>query len=69
MLDRTQPNPGVNAQDDPASPALEGAAVENPPMRKWVRPLGWLSRAGQFLFTLSFSSLTRRIVSLNIAGL
>jgi len=28
-----------------------------------------LSRAGQFLFTLSFSSLTRRIVSLNIAGL
>src|SRR5690242_13622662 len=34
-----------------------------------MRPLGWLSRAGQFLFTLSFSSLTRRIVSLNIAGL
>jgi two-component system sensor histidine kinase ChvG len=28
-----------------------------------------LTRAGQFLFTLSFSSLTRRIVSLNIAGL
>ena len=34
-----------------------------------MRPLGWVSRAGQFLFTLSFSSLTRRIVSLNIAGL
>src|SRR5262245_18108647 len=34
-----------------------------------MRPLGWISRAGQFLFTLSFSSLTRRIVSLNIAGL
>ncbi len=32
-------------------------------------PLGWLSRAGQFLFALSFSSLTRRIVSLNLAGL
>jgi two-component system, OmpR family, sensor histidine kinase ChvG len=59
----------VSDQDDPASLALEGAAPENPSFRKWMRPLGWLSRAGQFLFTLSFSSLTRRIVSLNIAGL
>ena len=32
-------------------------------------PLGWLRRAGQFFFALSFSSLTRRIVSLNLAGL
>jgi two-component system sensor histidine kinase ChvG len=69
LLDRTQPNQGLNAQDDSASLALEGVAAENPPVRKWLRPLGWLSRAGQFLFTLSFSSLTRRIVSLNIAGL
>ena len=59
----------MNAQDDSASLALEGAAVENLPRRKWRRPLRLLSRAGQFLFTLSFSSLTRRIVSLNIAGL
>jgi two-component system sensor histidine kinase ChvG len=35
----------------------------------WRRPLGWLQRAGQFFFTVSFSSLTRRIVSLNLAGL
>jgi len=35
----------------------------------WQRPLGWLRRAGQFFFALSFSSLTRRIVSLNLAGL
>ena len=35
----------------------------------WRRPLGWLQRAGQFFFALSFSSLTRRIVSLNLAGL
>jgi two-component system, OmpR family, sensor histidine kinase ChvG len=69
LLDRTQPNPGVNPQDDPASLALEGVAAEHPPARKWRRPLRLLSRAGQFLFTLSFSSLTRRIVSLNIAGL
>lgn len=59
----------MNAQDDSASLALEGAAVQNLPRRKWRRPLRLLSRAGQFLFTLSFSSLTRRIVSLNIAGL
>jgi two-component system sensor histidine kinase ChvG len=47
---------------------VEAAEAESPPPKGW-RPLGWLSRAGQFLFTLSFSSLTRRIVSLNIAGL
>ncbi len=38
-------------------------------MAGWRRPLSWLKRAGQFFFALSFSSLTRRIVSLNIAGL
>ena len=49
---------------------MEGDAItETPRASAWLRPLGWLSRAGQFLFTLSFSSLTRRIVSLNIAGL
>ena len=48
---------------------MEGAVPESPTVKGWMRPLGWLRRAGQFLFTLSFSSLTRRIVSLNIAGL
>src|SRR5262249_14922704 len=48
---------------------MEGDALERPKFKGWMRPLGWVSRAGQFLFTLSFSSLTRRIVSLNIAGL
>jgi two-component system, OmpR family, sensor histidine kinase ChvG len=48
---------------------MEAAEAEAPPVTGWRRPLSWLSRAGQFLFTLSFSSLTRRIVSLNIAGL
>jgi two-component system, OmpR family, sensor histidine kinase ChvG len=57
----------VNSQD--GSTSLEGDAVETVKVRPWMRPFGWLSRAGQFLFTLSFSSLTRRIVSLNIAGL
>jgi two-component system, OmpR family, sensor histidine kinase ChvG len=52
-----------------SSVVLEAAEAETPPVTGWRRPLSWLSRAGQFLFTLSFSSLTRRIVSLNIAGL
>ena len=69
MLDRTQPDPGLIAEDGPPFLATDGVDVERPPLRGWQRPLGWLSRAGQFLFTLSFSSLTRRIVSLNIAGL
>jgi two-component system, OmpR family, sensor histidine kinase ChvG len=57
------------AEDGSSSLAVDNAGVERPPLKGWQRPLGWLSRAGQFLFTLSFSSLTRRIVSLNIAGL
>jgi len=48
---------------------MHDVVVDRPALKGWQRPLGWLKRAGQFLFTLSFSSLTRRIVSLNIAGL
>ncbi|WP_315734990.1 MULTISPECIES: sensor histidine kinase [unclassified Bradyrhizobium] len=68
MLDRTQLDPAVNAHDAAATIASE-AADETPQVSGWQRPLSWLRRAGQFLFALSFSSLTRRIVSLNIAGL
>jgi two-component system, OmpR family, sensor histidine kinase ChvG len=69
LLDRTQPDPSLNAEG--ASPALvlDDFAVEAPQVAGWQRPLGWLRRAGQFFFALSFSSLTRRIVSLNLAGL
>jgi two-component system, OmpR family, sensor histidine kinase ChvG len=35
----------------------------------WLRPPAWVRRAGQYLFRLTFSSLTRRILSLNLAGL
>jgi len=69
LLDRTQPDAGLSAEDGSPSAILEGAPAESPQLTGWRRPLGWLSAAGQFLFTLSFSSLTRRIVSLNIAGL
>ncbi|NPU13180.1 MULTISPECIES: sensor histidine kinase [Bradyrhizobium] len=68
MLDRTHPDPGLNAEDAAASAASE-VTDESPRVSGWQRPLSWLRRAGQFLFALSFSSLTRRIVSLNIAGL
>jgi two-component system, OmpR family, sensor histidine kinase ChvG len=59
----------LSAEDGSPSLAADSADVASPRLKGWQRPLGWLRRAGQFLFTLSFSSLTRRIVSLNIAGL
>jgi two-component system, OmpR family, sensor histidine kinase ChvG len=69
LLDRTQLD--RSPEPEAASPALvpepnAGSAAAAP---RWQRPFGWLRRAGQFFFTLSFSSLTRRIVSLNLAGL
>ncbi|HXL13228.1 MAG TPA: sensor histidine kinase [Bradyrhizobium sp.] len=69
MLDRTQPDPSLNAEGGSTALVLDAAGIESPSLHGWQRPLGWLRRAGQFLFALSFSSLTRRIVSLNIAGL
>jgi two-component system sensor histidine kinase ChvG len=69
LLDRTQPNPSLNAEGASPSLALDHIAAEDRPAQGWQRPLGWLRRAGQFFFALSFSSLTRRIVSLNLAGL
>jgi two-component system sensor histidine kinase ChvG len=69
LLDRTQPDPSLNAGDAAPSLAPDDAAVAAPPQHSGQRLLGLLRRAGQFFFALSFSSLTRRIVSLNIAGL
>ena len=57
----------------PRTPRRRWSRIALPPRapaaRGWQRPLDWLRRAGQFFFALSFSSLTRRIVSLNLAGL
>src|ERR1700760_2737094 len=64
LLDRTHSDSGMNARDT----ALPDGATDAPEVHRWQTPLGWLRRAGQFLFALSFSSLTRRIVSLHIAG-
>ncbi|KJC57235.1 histidine kinase [Bradyrhizobium sp. LTSPM299] len=73
MLDRTQPQQGLNSEDTSQSVdqdlVAQDLADKEPRDRGWRRPLGWLRRAGQFFFALSFSSLTRRIVSLNLAGL
>ncbi|MBR0840763.1 sensor histidine kinase [Bradyrhizobium liaoningense] len=66
MLDRTQPDPNQSAEDIASDGVPEHVAEDKP--QGW-RPLNWLKRAGQFFFALSFSSLTRRIVSLNLAGL
>jgi two-component system, OmpR family, sensor histidine kinase ChvG len=65
LLDRTQPDPELNDEDA----ASDSTTVDSQRGTRWPRPLGWLNRAGQFFFALSFSSLTRRIVSLNLAGL
>ncbi len=68
MLDRTQPDENQNAGDIASDGVPEHVADDKPAAQGW-RPLSWLTRAGQFFFALSFSSLTRRIVSLNLAGL
>jgi two-component system sensor histidine kinase ChvG len=69
LLDRTQPDPSLNPEDASASLVQDTAALDHTRVQGWRRPLGWLRRAGQYFFALSFSSLTRRIVSLNLAGL
>jgi two-component system sensor histidine kinase ChvG len=68
LLDRTQPDAALNA-DDAMTPATADGMGDDAQRRGWQRPLDWLRRTGRFLFALSFSSLTRRIVSLNLAGL
>jgi two-component system, OmpR family, sensor histidine kinase ChvG len=69
LLDRTLSDPNLDAEDELASHGADSAASDTPRVKGWQVPLGWLRRAGQFFFALSFSSLTRRIVSLNLAGL
>jgi two-component system, OmpR family, sensor histidine kinase ChvG len=69
LLDRTQPDPGLNHEDGSPALVLDNVADDSAPAQGWTRPLAWLRRVGQFFFALSFSSLTRRIVSLNLAGL
>jgi two-component system sensor histidine kinase ChvG len=67
LLDRTQPDSSLNSGDAPQPAATDSAAVAG--AHGWRRVLFWLRRTVQFFLALTFSSLTRRIVSLNLVGL
>ncbi|MGB3272734.1 MAG: sensor histidine kinase [Xanthobacteraceae bacterium] len=72
MLDRSKADhegPVAPAAAPAEREARYSAATTDPARPALARPLGWLKRAWQYFFSLSFSSLTRRIVSLNLAGL
>ena len=75
VLDRTAEIAGAGTEAHASTQVeapIEAAAIdEAPPLRPHLlaRIGGWLQRAWQFFITQSFSSLTRRIVSLNVAGL
>jgi two-component system, OmpR family, sensor histidine kinase ChvG len=62
----SQAAPEIEAQI--AAESLDEAAARPRP-RGLARIVGWAQRAWQFFITKTFSSLTRRIVFLNIAGL
>jgi two-component system sensor histidine kinase ChvG len=66
LLDRTQPDGSPDLDGPSPSRAEPDIATET---RGWQRPLNWLRSARRFFAVLTFSSLTRRIVSLNLAGL
>jgi len=72
VLDRTADVAGTDTEAPPLSPA-ETEGLEGAEMRAQPHGLGgvrrWLRIAWQFFVTQSISSLTRRIVSLNVAGL
>jgi two-component system sensor histidine kinase ChvG len=66
LLDRTQSDGSLDT--DGTSPLAPDSAVGTE-TSGWQRPLNWLRTARRFFVALTFSSLTRRIVSLNLAGL
>ena len=66
LLDRTQPEGSLDT--DGAAPLAANSLVDTE-TRGWQRPLNWLGGLRRFFVALTFSSLTRRIVSLNLAGL
>ncbi|WP_283842499.1 sensor histidine kinase [Bradyrhizobium sp. G127] len=72
MLDRTQHDRDDDAElgAPPLAPVSdERAAPDEETGRGWRSPLDLIRRAGRYFVALTFSSLTRRIVSLNLIGL
>jgi two-component system, OmpR family, sensor histidine kinase ChvG len=57
------------SEDIRATEGKSGGEAAVAPPRGFARIIGWLPRAWHFFITQSFSSLTRRIVFLNVAGL
>jgi len=73
LLDRTQPDPDADTEETAPSitPEFEtgrDASVESA-ARKTPESFAFIRRAGRYFVALTFSSLTRRIVSLNLVGL
>jgi two-component system sensor histidine kinase ChvG len=60
VLDRTTHTTGNEADTE---------RTEEPRRSRWRGPFRWLRRGWQFFLVLAFSSLNRRIVSLNVLGL
>lgn len=78
LLDRTQPKqdmPDEAARSDGASPPIapeldsSGHDTDQDEKPRGWHPFRWLRQAGHYFFALTFSSLTKRIVSLNLIGL
>ena len=72
MLDRTQHDRDDDAElgAPPLAPVSdEHAAPDEETVRGWRSPRDLIRRAGRYFVALTFSSLTRRIVSLNLIGL
>ena len=82
VLDRIAERAGAESQasmeaepriDNPIESQAESAGLDeaelHPQPRGFARVGDWLQRAWQFFITQSFSSLTRRIVVLNLTGL
>jgi two-component system sensor histidine kinase ChvG len=72
LLDRTQHDRDDDAElgAPPFAPAPdEHAAPDEQTGRGWRSPLDLIRRTGRYFVALTFSSLTRRIVSLNLIGL
>jgi two-component system sensor histidine kinase ChvG len=71
LLDRTQPDRSDETEGGALPAADFDAAPEiiEPARRAWRGPGELLRSAGRYFVALTFSSLTRRIVSLNLIGL
>ncbi|MDI1264853.1 MAG: sensor histidine kinase, partial [bacterium] len=70
MLDRTQPDSDDDADiGAPPFAPMTDAPSEGGKRWSWRSPLDLTKRAGRYFAALTFSSLTRRIVVLNLIGL